>query len=221
MWVGCSVKETPRTPLKNIVLFFLFQQGVDAPPSLSASQFYFDSHLFIFTHPVVSTDTKRHLKFLKLWARYGNAVTSYWISKLSKTRAKMISERQLVVALANSSAGNCSLVRACASGVLMLEPFWLTLLCLALNKRGRKKCHWGLQAFEVAKVTGCAAAGKRKPIKNTQRQNVSCERGVFCRDEPRWGRQLWPFQGHGAMMQFLKAFYSKFWLTYVHVRVNV
>lgn len=50
----------------------------------------------------------------------------------------MILERQLVVALANSSAGNCSLVRVCASGVLMLEPFWLTLLCLALNKRGRK-----------------------------------------------------------------------------------
>lgn len=53
----------------------------------------------------------------------------------------MTSERQLVVAVANSSAGNCSPVRVSASGVLMLEPFWLTLLCPALNKRGREKYH--------------------------------------------------------------------------------
>jgi len=37
----------------------------------------FTKILFIFMHPIVTTDTKQHLKFLKLRAHYSNAVTSY------------------------------------------------------------------------------------------------------------------------------------------------
>lgn len=84
-----------------------------------------------------------------------------------------------MVAVANFWAGNCSLSEYVPVAVSMLEPSWLTLLSLALNRRDTDKHQRGLQAFEVARLTGCTPAGKRKPIKSTQRQNVLCERPVI------------------------------------------
>lgn len=142
-------------------------------------------------------------------------VTSYWRSKLSKVGQSWLQRGSLWWLLPTLPP------RVSASGELMLEPSWLTSLSLALNKRDRNKCHWGLQAFEVAKLTGCTPAGKRKPIKSTQRQNVLCERWVFFGDGPQWGRQLWLFQGHGAITRFLKDFCDKFWLKCFHVGLNI
>lgn len=126
-----------------------------------------------------------------------------------------------MVVVANSSAGNFFLYEYLPVAYWCWNPpGWLHSACLwtkgmeTNTTEARRHLRWPSWQVALQQVNGS--------LLRAHRDKMCCvwASSVFWAG-PQWGKQLWLFQGHRAVVWFLKDFCGKFWLNCFYVGLNV